>query len=52
MPTMTLFAAQINGGPLGPVMGYRSTVSGEVIVMRAINLANSAIQIHDAWVRT
>jgi hypothetical protein len=43
---------QINTSPIGKVMEYVTTVNGEQIVVRAIELADGAIQITDAWVKT
>ncbi len=43
---------QIGVSRLGPVMEYVATIDGQQVVVRAIRLANGAIQITDAWVRT
>jgi len=43
---------QINTSPLGRVMEYVTTINGQQIIVRAIELSNGAIQITDAWVKT
>lgn len=49
---MSTQGTQVSTSPLGPVMEYVATINGREIVVRAIQLANNALQISDAWVRT
>jgi len=43
---------QISDSTLGPVMEYVATIEGQQVVVRGIQLADGAIQITDAWVKT
>lgn len=46
-------ANQINTTPQGnPVFEYEATINGQVVIVRAVTLANKVIQITDSWVKT
>jgi len=35
-----------------PVFQYEATINGQVVIVRAVTLANGVIQVTDSWVKT